>query len=38
MATENFNLPQEEFLMLEGNTFATVMKLFYAFLWQVRSF
>merc|ERR1712241_110886 len=33
-ATANFNLPQEEFLMLEGNTFSTLIKLIYAFLWQ----
>jgi len=33
-ATGNFNLPQEEFLILEGNVFSTLIKLVYAFLWQ----
>ena len=35
LATANFNLPQEEFLRLEGNTYSTLIKLLYAFLWQV---
>lgn len=34
LATANFNLPQEEFLRLEGNTYSTLIKLLYAFLWQ----
>ena len=36
MATKNLNLPMEEFSKLEGNTFSMVIKLIYAFLWQVR--
>ena len=35
LATVNFNLPQDEFLRLEGNTYSTLIKLLYAFLWQV---
>ena len=35
LATVNFTLPQDEFLRLEGNTYSTLIKLLYAFLWQV---
>ena len=35
LATVNFSLPQDEFLRLEGNTYSTLIKLLYAFLWQV---
>ena len=34
-ATNHINLTSEEFIKLEGNLFSTVIKLFYAFLWQV---
>merc|ERR1711997_1316646 len=34
LATVNFNMPQDEFLRLEGNTYSTLIKLLYAFLWQ----
>ena len=34
-ATQHVNLTSEEFIKFEGNIFSTVIKLFYAFLWQV---
>ena len=34
IATNHINLTSEEFLQLEANVFSTVIKLFYAFLWQ----
>merc|ERR1711935_233161 len=37
LATVNFNLPQDEFLRLEGNTYSTLIKLLYAFLWQEQA-
>ena len=37
-ATQHVNLTSEEFIKLEGNIFSTVIKLFYAFLWQVIYF
>ena len=37
MATQHINLTSEEFLQLEGNLFSTVIKLFYAFLWQEQA-
>ena len=36
-STNHINLTSEEFLKLEGNLFSTVIKLFYAFLWQVHT-
>ena len=35
LATVNFDLPHDEFLRFEGNTYSTLIKLLYAFLWQV---
>ena len=34
--TNNETIPQEEFLKFEGNAVSTVIKLLYAFLWQVN--
>ncbi len=35
-ATANFDLHGEDFIRFEVDTFGTVFKLLYAFLWQVR--
>ena len=37
MATKHITLTSEEFLQLERNLFGTVIKLFYAFLWQEKA-
>ena len=36
-ATRHIKLTSDQFFNLEGNTVSTVIKLIYAFLWQVRS-